>query len=194
MQNANKTRGVGPLGGSGMVGLWSASSLVKSVQTGSMNMQAATTANSTITAVDVANSIVLNNGSQYTTDADDMVYTQFYLSLTSSTNVAAVRNSGGGGTITTYYTVIEFRPGLLRSLQSGTITLGGGVASGTATITAVNPLKSLLIFTGNLGSAGTAAKASMFGYEVLTNATTVTLARNSTASGIIASYQVMELF
>jgi len=185
---------LGPQGMGGMVGLWGTNSLIRSIQSGSANMQGATTSNFTIAAVDMTNCIVLSRGLTYGTDSDDIGYMVAYWSLTNSTTATVTRNSGGSGSGTWSATVIEFAPGIIKSRQSGVISMGGGQASLTATITSVDTAKSMVVFTGFIASAGTAAMASIWPSLTLTNATTVTLARNTSSSGTGASYQVVEFF
>lgn len=184
---------IGPQGMGGLVSSWGASSLFKSIQTGTRNMQSATTVNETISAVDTNNAICLTRGSQYTTDADANDHTFYYARLASSTLVEMVRVGGGSGTITCTYTVLEFRPGLIKSLQAGTITLGGGQTSNTATITSVDTGKSVCLWAGNANAAGS-SQASAYGTLTLTNATTVTVARNTGVAGIVTAYVIVEFF
>lgn len=56
---------------------------------------------------------------------------------------------------------------VIKSIQRGTISLSSGASSATATLTAVDPAKTLLIFLGASGS-DTAVRIA------LTDATTVT--------------------
>lgn len=62
MQHGNKTRGTAVLGGAGMVSLWGASSLIASVQSGTITLNASPNGTATITAVNTANSVIVFGG------------------------------------------------------------------------------------------------------------------------------------
>ena len=192
-RGANRT---GPLGGAGMVAQWGGSSLIKSVQSGlAAILSGNTSATATITSVDTANSIAFLLGWHYQTDSDDLTQIIQYVTLTNSTTLTFTKNSSSGSSSgSASYMVLEFVPGVVRSIQRGTITMGGTQTSNTATITAVNTAKSFIPWSGHLGSAGSASMASMWGRLALTNSTTVTLSRDTGTSGLTASYQVVEFF
>lgn len=191
MQNANKTRGTGPLGGAGMVGLWGASSLVQSVQQVTWTINAATV-NTTIAAVDTSRSIVVGQGAMSQLGSNVIpVGTVGGLRLTSSTNLQGRRSLYQSFPDLAAASVVEFAPGVIRSIQNVVITQS--TAATTATITAVNTAKTFLIVHVDLYSGP--------GYQAcprvtLTNATTVT----STVDTYSASYapesyiQIVEFF
>tara|TARA_R110000824_G_scaffold299275_1_gene487402 strand:- start:46 stop:579 length:534 start_codon:yes stop_codon:yes gene_type:complete len=82
---------------------------------------------------------------------------------------------------------------LIASVQRGTITLSG-VDEATATITAVDPNRSVVM---NLGNDSVAANSGQrpqraFTNVTLTDATTVTAAREATSGTIILSYVVVQ--
>ena len=86
----------------------------------------------------------------------------------------------------------------VKSIQRGTITIPASTASKTATITAVNPDKALVVFSGfvfgdhQYDSFSGNATASL----TLTNATTVTASRYNTSSDdtLTIPYQVIEFY
>jgi hypothetical protein len=82
---------------------------------------------------------------------------------------------------------------LIASVQRGTITLSGADEA-TATITAVDPNRSVIM---NLGNDSVAANSGQrperaFTTVALTNATTVTAERGATSGTIILSYVVIQ--
>ena len=189
---------IGPAGMGGMVSLWGASSLIKSVQRGTCAVAAgATTGTSTITVVDTANCSVRflgfidpNNGDGTTNP--DVHFTR--ITLTNSTTLTATRaTSDATYGRTVRFEVIEFLPGLLRSVQRGIVTLPGN-ASSTTTITSVNTDKTVMGFLGFTTNFGSASN-NLEGLDVaLTNATTVTgTVGNGTATGIV-SFEALEFF
>lgn len=182
---------VGPLGGSGVVSLWGASSLIESIQYGTVSLNN-TSDTATITAVDVTRSVVFdlrqsNNWSGGTAPA----YTSNTLTLTNSTTVTAARNATGGIAVVAAFVVVQFRPGVFRSVQYGLVS---GNGSPTQTITEVNTAKSVLMMLGLQGDSGGRDDA-FYARGVLTNGTTLTFTRGASAgSGNIIGWTVMELF
>jgi len=176
-----------------MVGLWGASSLIKSIQQGTIAIGHGSTSNTaTITSVDLANSFVVWGGWNYSNTSNTSDNFMANVVLTNATTVTAAR-VGSTFTVTVSYTVVEFVPGVTRSIQRGTITLGGGQASLTATITEVNTAKTFLSCGSNNDSSG-ANGDSAFGKLALTNGTTITASRAASTAGIIVAYSAVEFF
>lgn len=190
----------GALGGSGMVSLWGAQSLILSVQRGLITIaNTATSGTATITAVDPNNAIVLYgglNGNPPTTDSQSTMWA--IVTLTNSTTVTASR-VGSTNSLYMPYQVIEFAPGVLRSLQSGTVTLLN-VSSNTATISAVNPAKAFVVFRGWTTTSGSDATSWDTRYQMpkhdLTSATVVTATTHVTniAVTLTLAHTVVEFF
>lgn len=181
----------GPLGGSGMVGLWGASSIIESVQYGSItNNNASDTA--TITSVDLSRSVLIdlrqnNNWSGGTQPA----YTSNTLALTNATTVTASRQASGGIQNTARFCVVTFAPGVIRSVQSGVVAASG---SPTVTITAVNTSKTVVLSLGLEGDSG-GRDDYFYGSWALTNATTLTLNRGASGGASMkAGWLVLEFF
>ena len=174
-----------------MVSLWGASSMVPSVQQITWTINAATV-NTTITAVNTANAIVVGQGAMSQLGSNNIaVGTVGGLKITSSTNVQCRRSLAQNFPDLAAATVLEFAPGVIRSFQNALIAQT--TASTTATITAVNTAKTFLIVTSDLYSGP--------GYQAcprisLTNGTTLT----SVVDTYSASYapetyiQVVEFF
>jgi hypothetical protein len=182
----------GALGGSGMVGLWGASSLIKSIQTGSVAIGSASASNTaTITAVDMAHSALLHLGSTDNNAAANSRAALCRLSFTNSTTITGTRDLTGVADTTVKFLVLEFLPGVVRSNQSGTIAMTS-VSTNTATITQVNMNKSLLI---NLGYVVAGNDDNLWSYVGWTNGTTVRADRYATAATLTTvGFQVVEFF
>jgi hypothetical protein len=166
---------------------------VKSVQKFSIDTSATTTA--TITAVDTGNSYVQWTGSTSTV-AGTVNRETGRVVLTNSTTVTATESTDA--TIVIHGIVVEYWPGLIKTLQVGTVTLTGA-ATATATITTVNTAKAILIPEGYSGNIGDAAQHGQSFYSLdLTNATTVTMTAgvNLGASGItsVFGFTVVEFY
>ena len=185
--------GTGPLGGSGMVGQWGASSMVANVQFGTIAMNGVSaSATATIAAVDTSRAVLIDlRQSNNWNGGTQPAYTSTTLALTNSTTVTASRNAAGGLSVTAAFCVVEFLPGIVRSVQSGRVSGSGTVA---ATISAVNTSKSVVLSLGLEGDSGGRDDA-FYAYAALTNSTTVTFTRGvSAGSGMYVGYNVVEFF
>ena len=189
---------IGPAGMGGMVGLWGASSLIASVQRGTISLNAATSATATINAVNTNFALVqfLNYTTTYQNGPNGTQSRDYKprLELTNSTTVTASKNLATSSSDIVPYEVIEFMPGAVRSVQKGTIQFAGG-SPYTATIASINSAKSLLFHLGS--SDPTTNTYDVPNYInaalVLTNDTTVT-ASSGVGSFILVGYQVVEFF
>lgn len=148
----------------------------------------------TITAVDMANTIVVYGGMQAADGSAIVAASIGYATLTNSTTVTF---GIGNGTVAQQAraTVIEFYSGILRSVQRGVIAITGTTTSGTATIVTVNTTRAAVACLGcAVDTDTTSAPASV----TLTNATTVTANRGKggavTSSATSVSWEVVEYF
>ena len=132
--------------------------LIKSIQYGTVETSA------TVNAVVVANSILINTGFTMADDSPDK------LNRITLTNTTTVTQTGAG---MCSFVLIEFEPGVIKSKQSGSISLDSAT-SNTATISSVSTTKSIVL---KMGQASTTSGSSLGGHlamVTLTNATTVT--------------------
>lgn len=164
--------------------------LNSSAQRGTIAVTASTNT-ATITSVATANSMLVWGGTSSTDTTNAGWGASLYLTLTNGTTVTATANGTitGGTTSTAYYTILEFTPAYINSVNRGIITIALSTTSNTATITAVNTALSLANFTGWSAESG-AANANdnlCFTNLALTNATTVTAARNTTTASFTAN-------
>lgn len=184
----------GPLGGSGMVGRWGASSLIKSIQRGTIVLANVASNTATIASVDLANTTLSWLSSNYNGGAD--VSQQNYcgrVSLTNATTVTAERQFNANS-LTVSYEVVEWNPGVLKSIQRGSITISHTASSNTATVTGVETAKSYLVFGGIQSQPNTGYGIDSTGKLVLTNGTTVTFDRSGTNNSLVAAYHLVEWF
>jgi hypothetical protein len=180
----------GPMAQAGAVALWGASSIIKSVQsgylTGGTNSYAAT-----IAAVNPNHCLLLYQNFDHSGSGTQAYYFTNTLTLTDATTITVGRQSAGGAVIGVAWTVLEFLPGVIKSIQAGLITLAA--APGTATVNAVNPQKCMLLYEGSL-SPHTGPEANIWPVKlVLTNATTVT-ASTYTNANAQAAFRLVEFF
>jgi hypothetical protein len=174
------------------VAQWGQRSLIKSIQRGTIAVPDAS-ADETITAVVVGNSRLMYLGdrsdSAGTFFADDFCVK---LILANATTITATRGTTAGDAAVSYE-IVEYWPGVIRSVQRSTIAITTGNTSNTAAITAVNSLaKTTCDCLGYQSSSTdtTLGRATL----VLTNATTVTANLNTAAGNgtLTVGFQVIE--
>ena len=184
---------LGPQGMGGMVSLWGASSLIKSVQRGTFDLgaPAVTSGTATIAAVDLANSIITHTGKDYGGSSATVYEIVTRLELTNTTTVTFYINNAIAAGRILGYEVIEFRPGVLKSSQRGTIS--AAAASATASITEVDVNKSLVFNLGHTSNFTTYQANTTFVRMALTNGTTVTEFEGGSIQ-VTVGYQVAEFF
>jgi hypothetical protein len=179
-----------------LVGSWIAPSLIQSIQTAVVaSNNTAISYTATITAVDVSRTLLIPLG--VVNGGTDGGLDKARLELTNSTTVTLTFGSATNNPISFSFVVVELAPGLLRSLQYGTVTITAAATTGTATIVEVNVTKAFLIYLGNTFSiAGVLPGTYYQSNVILTNATTVTSNRQSAAAGgtNTAGFVVVELF
>lgn len=162
----------GPMGQTGMVGLWGAASIVKSLQSGYLSGSTEGTYTATINTVIPENCLLLWQGFNQSGNPQP-VYWGGMLQLTNATTVSLVRRAAAGSIMGIQWTVLEFLPGIVKSIQQGVIDFAG-VATNTATITSVTPEKCALFFEG-YSSADATGNTNAWAHRLeLTNATTIT--------------------
>ena len=182
--------------GAGMwsrVAQWNQRSLIKSIQRGIITMTSGvTTDTATITAVVPDHCRLIYLGAIDPADVTVDI-SACRIALTNSTTITATVNStSAGGSRVVSYEIQEFWPGVLRSVQRGTLSTAAA-ASGTATITSVNTTHATVDALGFTTTAtATEVGTNQFSL-VLTNATTIT----GTGLGSLtrtAGYQVIEWY
>lgn len=184
--------GIGALRGIGLYG----SSLIQSIQNVSITLSTAQTTNTaTITAVDPNNTLLAFGFHRHIIAASTSISDVLTrVDLTNGTTVTATRNDTAGGTSQSVVTcmVIEFKPGVIKSIQRGTITIAAASSTNTASVNAVNTAKSMLNFVGQT----TSAVRTEDGYARLdlTNATTITATRSNTNNAITIGYELVEFW
>ena len=180
---------------SSRVAQWGQRSLIKSVQRGTVTLTIGQTSNTaTITSVIPANCVIRYGGLTQSQVNPNWGLGFGLIDLTNATTVTATISTAVAAATVYSFDVVEYQPGVLRSVQRGTITIGAAATSNTATITAVDVTKAELGWLGwtlSIGVADTTEATNI----VLTNATTVTATRVSNgAYTAIAGYQVAEFF
>jgi len=174
--------------------------VVKSVQYDSIIITHGTTSHTaTINSVDTTNSMLMylgtSAGESTTTDTewDDIM---LRLTLTNATTVTATRVHSDIAMIISFC-IVEFYPGIVKSNQSGTITLGVSDTSATDTINSVDKTKSICVYLGNTtnnANDDTADTDITFSRLTLYDSTTVKATRIASGNINIVSYQVVEFY
>ena len=147
---AETTRLIGSLVGA-RVAQWGQRSVIKSIQRGTIVITGATSNTATITAVDVGNSLLRFLGSWTSDAADTDAQSLVQIVLTNATTITAtVATSPAGNNTTCGYEIVEYYPGVLKSVQRGQTT----AAATTQALTAIDTTKTLVYFLGNTDTAG----------------------------------------
>lgn len=165
---------------------------VKSIQTGTITIAAASASNTaTINAVDTTRSVVFYLG--LSTDSTSTSANNIFcgLDLTNSNTVTATRGSTANSP-TVGYAVVEFNPGVVKSIQQKSFTSTSSSTSETQSITAVDRNNTVLLHNGSYSS--TSIESTWF-YDVqMTSSTVVTLARSGTSTtSRTVNYTALEL-
>lgn len=149
-----------------------------------------TTQGHTITSVVTANSMLIFNGS-VTGSTGNWREAATRHSLTSSTNVDADRNNAAVINWRNCFAVIEFVSGVIDNKYTGNITLSAA-SSNTATITAVDLSKSVVLHSGQSTNRNNdQGLTELVGLKL--NSTTQVLANKADADdATIVAYQVVE--
>ena len=181
--------------GLSLVSTWMRQGVIRSIQTGSIDLNNVTSNTAPINVVNLANTVLISLGSRHNLGSSVSQTCTYHLQLTNSTTVTATRFTSDANTFAVGYAVVEFLPGIIRSVQSGTIELNGST-SNTFPITAVNTAKAFVIHLGTRYNTVAAANVNQRdSILTLTNATTVT-ASCFVDPGFshLTSFMVVELF
>jgi len=168
--------------------------IIKSIQRNTITLNNVTSNTATINAVD-PNNAVLNylgfaGGSTSTTIKNIMTRVE----LTNSTTVTATVNTAIASNHVISFEVVEYFPGIIKSLQRGTISASS--SPGTATITAVDTTKSIVGWGGYTTDSSLAMEGdTLTMYMDLQNSTTVRFTQpNMAATNWVVPYQVVEFY
>lgn len=143
-------------------------SAVKSVQQGSINLANVTSNTATIVAVNPAHSILYYLGrSPGDTGNAEPRYHNARVVFTNGTTITAVRGDSDGTGVLVRFMVVEYWPGVIKSIQRGSRT-----GNGTVTIAAVNLKRAHIVPLGISSVDNTTLSLEMT--MELTDATTVT--------------------
>lgn len=164
--------------------------IIKSLQQFSSTLNSSSLTDTvSILQVVMANSIIINGGmnSAGTTFSN----TQCMMQLTSPVAITFTRLGNATGDRIYQFTVVEFQPNVLSSMQRGTITFSSG-ASATATVTSTSTTSGICSQTGFEASGSATQYNQLFLGNALTNSTTITATRG--VSVAIATGSAYELF
>lgn len=159
---------------------------IRSVQRGTISIGSATSASATIVAVNTRHAVIRFLGfTNATFDARDMVGR---VELTNSTTVTALRYSTVADSTTVSYEVTHYWPGVIKSIQRGTLTSGGGV---NVTLTAVNLLFTDVDYLGYRFNDASPGTTYIAGYIALTTPTNL-FSSNAAGATSDVGYQIVE--
>ncbi|GAI13358.1 unnamed protein product [marine sediment metagenome] len=168
-------------------------SMISSVQRGQITIPAdQLSADATIPSVNLSSSLLLHLfyiDPLYAT----LRYLNTHLELINPTTVRASRYfQDGTHSHTVGFSVVEFNPFFINSVQSGQIDLISGFSSETATITAVDLDKSFISHLGLCRGVDSFNTSNYFAAVELLNSTTVRATRGGTSFTLEVFYSVIE--
>lgn len=120
-------------------------------------------------------------GQNNNASADELSKVVARIDLTNSTTVTANRFTAASNTVTVWFCVMDANSNLVESIQQGTVARAAST-SGTATISAVDLTRSVVIWNGCSGNATIAPSGTRMSAVDLTNTTTVTARSTSSAT------------
>ena len=171
----------GPSSGAVASGAFSS---IKSIQQGIITLAGVLSNTATITSVSLANSRVIFLGLNSDDSGSTSRIVAGRIELTNATTVTAFGSQAIGTQIISWM-VVEYNPGVIASVQRGTVVTGT-----PATITAVTLAKTTIDDLGNTKQNGTNNIGAS--YIDLTNTTTVTATAASGGASSTHGYQVVE--
>jgi hypothetical protein len=168
--------------------LWSRA--MKQIQYFSIQITAGNTSNTyTISpSVVAANSLLIWLGQTFDQTDTNNNDSQGSLTFTNGTTITATR-VGTANVLTVNGVIVEFHPGVIKSVQADTITV---TTSTTDTISAVNTAKAIVFHLGNTSTDTSGASSVEETALTLTNSTTVTATRGVNSTTAVVSYRVVE--
>lgn len=180
---------------------------VKSIQAGTVAVNDnAASGTATINSVDTNNSILIPGGWSWssTTAHSALAASQelAYMEFTNPTTITAKKSGAfgaGANALTWAFSVIEFYPGIIKSVQRGVISFGTTDVTKDATINAVNTAKAVVMSLGMEGGAGGAAGdgVNVIYARLALNSSTVVRATRGGQNGSAQTaieYQVIEFY
>lgn len=166
--------------------------LIKSVQRGVIAIGAGgTTGTATINTVNPSHTLIYALSAGRTTGNDSPDHAHSHIALTNTTTITATRGASGGNSAETSWEAVEFHPGVLRSVQRGTMFAS---TTDTVTITGVDPLKSQCSLLGfvSVYTIGDTSVVYMIPYTKLQDRVTVAMYNQIGAGWVTGAYQVAE--
>lgn len=153
--------------------------VVASVQSGTVTLAAATTGTATITSVDTARAVVIDNGASVAAAGSAITGAFAQFTLTNATTVTA--KTGASSSNSFGFTVVEFRPGALAQLVAGSLDATNTNTADTVTLAPnVDAAMAALLFAGTLSSSNSLDVG--FTRAALTDGSTVTQTRTTGTS------------
>lgn len=167
--------------------------LSSNAQKGTVNLTNVTSNTATITSVDTTRSILLWGGYRGTSNSSAPRFMPA-ITLTNGTTVTGSRQVASTDTSDVAFTVLEFAPGLIKSINRGVLTIATSSLSQTATVTAVDTSKCLLSWLGCNNSQADTSYRDNYSMATLTNSTTVTVTRGAADAGSteFVGYELVE--
>lgn len=179
---------------SARVSQWTQRGVLKSLQAGAIDMNNVLTNTATLSpTVDPNNALLIKVGQSTVTSTIDGEASS-RVAFTSGTTITAVVNVALPSASPTHFYVIEFVPGIVKSIQRNVIVLNG-VAANTSAVNPVDVTKSALFSLGYNYATGANDDWTFHPTLVLTSATVVTAScGQATSFAVTPGFQLAEFY
>lgn len=177
------------------VGLFAVPSLIVSIQPFVITLFASSSGTATINRVLMPNAVIFHNRflTDWTGGYDNTSFQpRFTFTNETTITVTCVGAATSGVTTVVKGTVVEFKPGVIKSIQRGSLSLNSGSTYGVVTLSP--PVVTDKTWVMDLGMSTNQTNTDIIAHYALTNSTSVTIASNGSASTREYGYQVVEFF
>lgn len=163
------------------------SGIIQSIQKRAVtSTSTSTTLTDTVTAVTVANTLLIHNG-QFINNT--LINGAYYLTSASTTTNTLTRGGSGSLTRTIKYVALEFVSGVITAMQTGTTALTGASSATSALSPSVDLTRSICLQNGFDTNNSTVSQG--FATARLSDASTVTAEKGSATNNAAVAWQVV---
>lgn len=176
------------------IGFFQSAGLIQNLQPFAITIASAGTSNTgTVTSVDTTRSTIVYGGVQSgDTSSSDGTNDFCTFVLTNATTITITRTGTGAFTLIGKGTLIQWKSGVVKSISQGTIVIGSGSTSNTASFTAVTSGNAIVLF-GGLTTSTNGTTGQLLARTALASTTTASATRNtSTTNTVTVGYCMFE--
>lgn len=167
--------------------------MIDSIQRGTISVSGASSNTATISSVTTSRTVLFYSGMRTSVNDTASEDRLAYVALTSATNIRATRKASSAVSCDTVVQVVEFKAGVINSIQRGVLTIATSASSQSTDLTAVNTANSFMSFLGQAYNGNASATSAPFAAVDLVDADTVRATRGgSPVVTLEVSYELVE--